>query len=95
MAQMTTNEMRYDKQMGLMDAIRRAEEESRDAARRGLEKARATWNDTERMLRRRMRVNRSKNEDAQTNAAEPRNKIVSINGRDVKPEEIPGARRTA
>jgi len=83
--------------MGLMDAIRRAEEESRDAARRGLEKARATWNDTERALRRRMRVNRSEADgnNAQANSAVPRTKIVSIHGRDVTKEEIPGARRTA
>src|SRR5947209_4573567 len=44
--------------MGLMDVIRKAEEQSRRAARRGMEKARATWNQTERRLRRRMRVNR-------------------------------------
>jgi len=89
-------EMRYNKEMGLMDAIRRAEEESRDAARRGMEKARATWNDTERALRRRMRVNRSgtNGEAAQANSTEARTKIVSINGRDVMKEEIP-ARRTA
>src|SRR5947199_23119 len=90
-------EMRYNTQMGLMDAIRRAEEESRDAARRGMEKARATWNDTERALRRRMRVNRfeENGEAAQANSAKVRTKIVSINGRDVATEEISGARRTA
>src|SRR5438270_595753 len=42
--------------MGLMDTIRKAEERSREAARRGLEKARTGWEDTERAMRRRMRV---------------------------------------
>jgi hypothetical protein len=44
--------------MGLMDLIRKAEEQSRRAARRGMERARATWDETERRLRRKMRVNR-------------------------------------
>jgi hypothetical protein len=43
--------------MGLMEVIRKAEEQSRRAARRGMERARATWNSTERRLRRKMRVN--------------------------------------
>jgi hypothetical protein len=42
--------------MGLMDALRRAEEQGRDTARRGLERAKDTWEDAERRLRRRMRV---------------------------------------
>ena len=40
-----------------MDVIRKAEEQSRRAARRGMERARATWDSTERRLRRKMRVN--------------------------------------
>jgi len=44
--------------MGLMDVIRKAEEQSRRAARRGMERARATWDETERRLRRKMRINR-------------------------------------
>ena len=44
--------------MGLMAIIRKAEEQSRRAARRGMERARATWDETERRLRRRMRINR-------------------------------------
>ena len=43
--------------MGLMDLIRKAEEQSRSAARRGRELARTTLNESGRMLRRKMRVN--------------------------------------
>jgi hypothetical protein len=42
--------------MGLMDTIRKTEERSRAAARRGLQKAKAGWEDTERALRRKMRI---------------------------------------
>jgi hypothetical protein len=44
--------------MGLMELIRKAEEQSRRAARRGMERARASWDETERRLRRKMRLNR-------------------------------------
>ncbi len=42
--------------MGLLDSVRRAEEQGWGAARRGLERAEQLWEDTERRLRRRMRI---------------------------------------
>jgi hypothetical protein len=110
--------------MGLMDLIRKAEEQSRSAARRGRELARATLNESGRMLRRKMRVNppasaNSKTEPAsnatpaqtagslgagtaasrqpRAQAQEARKKIISINGQDVRTEEVavPGRRRSA
>src|SRR5437870_5019967 len=42
--------------MGLMDVIRRAEERSKQAARRGMDAARHGWEDTERRVRRGWRV---------------------------------------
>lgn len=90
--------------MGLMDLIRRAEEQSRTAARRGRDVARATWNETGRKLRRKMRVNSPSGKVAvqppavpaiansgppSQAAASPRKKIVSINGQDVRVEEQP------
>ena len=59
--------------MGLMEVIRKAEEQSRRAARRGLERARATWNSTERRLRRRMRVNPPADNVAAIPQQRPRN----------------------
>jgi hypothetical protein len=71
--------------------MRRAEEQSRSAARRGRELARATWNETGHMLRRKMRVN-PPNSDPKLQSPVPtgqpsRTKIVSINGKDVRTEE--------
>ena len=57
--------------MGLMDVIRKAEEQSRRAARRGLERARATWNSTERRLRRKMRVNPPSDDGGQRGIVTP------------------------
>lgn len=42
--------------MGVIDTLRRAEEQGRGAARRGLEKARGAVDDAERKLRRKMRL---------------------------------------
>jgi hypothetical protein len=42
--------------MGLMDRLRKAEEQGMGTARRGFERARETWDDAQRRLRRRMRV---------------------------------------
>ena len=42
--------------MGLMDSLRRAEEQGKSAARRGYEKAREGWEDAESRLRRKMRI---------------------------------------
>jgi hypothetical protein len=113
--------------MGLMDVLRRAEEQSKNAARRGKELARATLNESGRTLRRKMRVNpptsatqvspaapegseqgakKSKPLQARIPSAQrkleapaaelPRKKIISINGEDVRTEEVtPPARRTA
>ena len=112
--------------MGLMDVLRKAEEQSKNAARRGKELARATLNESGRMMRRKMRVNppavQARVSAAETEAdgtaqqpqqlqsrpgekvqkrelasAEfPRKKIISINGKDVRTEEVaPPSRRTA
>lgn len=42
--------------MGLLDALKRAEMESRKAARRGMERAIVPLDDAERVIRRRMRI---------------------------------------
>ncbi len=42
--------------MGLMDALRRAEEQGKNAARHTYEKAREGWGDAESRLRRKMRI---------------------------------------
>ena len=42
--------------MGLIDTIKRAEERSKQAARRGLDLARQGWDDTERAMRRKWRI---------------------------------------
>jgi hypothetical protein len=50
--------------MGLIDKLRKAEEQGWGAAHRGIEKARDTWDDAERRLRRKMRLHpRSTNEN--------------------------------
>jgi hypothetical protein len=82
--------------MGLMDSLRRAEEEGKALARRGMEKARNGMEEAESSMRRKMRVHPrpfhstvvapSKVEPEVTNPAE--GGIVSIHGRDVSPEEL-------
>ena len=60
--------------MGLIDTIRRAEERSKQAARRGMEMARHGWEDGERMLRRKWRVHPGQRQAAAgqgSNAAQP------------------------
>ena len=60
--------------MGLIDTIRRAEERSKQAARRGMEMARHGWEDGERMLRRKWRVHpgqRQADAGEGSNAAQP------------------------
>jgi len=42
--------------MGLVDSLRRAEEQGRAATRRGWERAREGWEDAERAIRRKMRI---------------------------------------
>jgi hypothetical protein len=42
--------------MGLIDKLRNAEAQGRSAAHRGMEKARESWDDAERRLRRKMRL---------------------------------------
>lgn len=42
--------------MGLMDSLRKAEEQGKSAARRGMELARGGWEDAERRIRRKMRI---------------------------------------
>jgi hypothetical protein len=110
--------------MGLMDTIRKTEERSRAAARRGMQIARSGWEDTERALRRRMRIypeskNKktagrssgapsqaavkddvvhdvlSRQDDQGASPAAKRPAIVSVNGKDLGPEERPPDRRIA
>lgn len=51
--------------MGLIDKLRKAEEQGRGMAQRGLERGRETWDDAERRLRRKMRLHpRIPNENA-------------------------------
>ncbi len=42
--------------MGLMEALRKAEQQGRGVAHRGFERARETWDDAERRIRRKMRI---------------------------------------
>ncbi len=42
--------------MGLLDSVKRAEEQGREASRSTLQRAEQLWEDAERRLRRRMRV---------------------------------------
>jgi hypothetical protein len=97
--------------MGLMDLLRRAEEQSRTAARRGKEIARATLNESGRILRRKMRVNPPRQEPLMAGtprqqerrpggssqiaqpAAPTRKKIISVNGQDVRTEEVLSPRK--
>lgn len=82
--------------MGLMDTLRKAEERSRDAARR-LERA-LGLEDKGRALRRKMRVVPGTIPGAQESSAtaqpDKRTPIISIHGRDV-PAESGKDRRTA
>jgi hypothetical protein len=82
--------------MGLMDTLRKAEERSREAARR-LERA-LGLEDKGRALRRKMRIVPGNAPGAQqSSAAAPptgRTPIISINGRDV-PADSGNDRRTA
>lgn len=85
--------------MGLMDALRRAEEQSKDLSRRGMEAAREGIEDASRRVRRKMRIYPT---DAGHNEATPdateremedarRKAIVSVHGEDV--EEIDLSKR--
>jgi hypothetical protein len=82
--------------MGLMDTLRKAEERSREAARR-LERA-LGWEDKGRLLRRKMRIVPGATPAAQEiSASAPpkgRTPIISIHGKDV-PAEVGKDRRTA
>ena len=57
--------------MGLIDSLRKAEEHGRDVARKGLEKARDTFAETESRLRRKMRVHPSPREATPEPEPEP------------------------
>lgn len=82
--------------MGLMDTLRKAEERSRETARR-LERA-LGLEDRGRILRRKMRIVPGSvpgAQDLSTSAPpKPRTPIISINGKDV-PAETGKDRRTA
>ncbi len=80
--------------MGLMDALRRAEEQSKDLGRRGVEAAREGIEDASRRVRRKMRIypatagQKEATPDATEREMEDarRKAIVSVHGEDV--EEI-------
>ena len=79
--------------MGLMDSLRRAEQEGKALARRGMEKARSGAEEAERTMRRKMRVHprpTSATASATHNdASDPASGgIISIHGRDIDPEEL-------
>jgi O-succinylbenzoate synthase len=62
--------------MGLIDKLRQAEEQGRGAAHRGMERARETWDDAERRLRRKMRLH-PRNDNAQAPLPGPTHPPVS------------------
>ena len=82
--------------MGLMDTLRKAEERSREAARR-LERA-LGLDDKGRLLRRKMRIVPGTTPGTQASSASAppnrRTPIISIHGKDV-PAEVGKDRRTA
>jgi hypothetical protein len=80
--------------MGLMDTLKKAEERSREAARR-LERA-FGLEDKGRALRRKMRIVPFGAQDQSTASPKPRTPIISINGKDVpEAETIKEDRRSA
>ncbi len=82
--------------MGLMDALRRAEEKGKDLARNGVEAAREGVDDASRRIRRKMRVyptparqNESVPDATEREMEDARRKaIVSVNGEDVEEVDI-------
>ena len=82
--------------MGLMDSLRRAEEEGKALARRSVEKARTAVDDAERTMRRSMRVHPRRNplstagpSKSDSETSDPAaGGIVSIHGRDINPDEL-------
>ena len=42
--------------MGLLDSLKKAEEQGRESARRGMQRAGEMWEDAERRIRRKMRI---------------------------------------
>lgn len=86
--------------MGLMDALRKAEQKGKELARRGVEAVRETQesaDDLQRRVRQRMRVYPERNAAAKPPVAEAgaremedarRKAIVSIHGEDVKEQEF-------
>ena len=81
--------------MGLRDVVRKAEEQSLHFARRGASAARESWNDlddVQRRIRQKMRLWPSRTGDT---AASARKAIISVNGEDVEPSEMPGGRKIA
>ena len=78
--------------MGLIDTLRKAEERSREAARR-LERA-FGLEDKSRALRRKMRIiPAGAQESSAAPASNPRTPIISINGKDVPEAETIGKDR--
>jgi hypothetical protein len=74
--------------MGLMDKFRRAEEQSRGVAHRGLEKARESWDDAERRLRRKMRLHPGSDNPAAP-APEPAQPPVPSSQKEVADSTLP------
>ena len=61
--------------MGLLDSLKKAEEQGRESARRGMERAGEIWEDAERRIRRKMRIHPRRSSTAEaassTSAAGP------------------------
>lgn len=73
--------------MGLMDSLRKAEEHSREVARRSLEKAREEWDGAERRIRRKMRIHPPAKKRKAIAAAAPVSAASSV--RERKSEQQP------
>ncbi len=81
--------------MGLMDALRRAEQKGKDLARRSTNSAREGLDDAQRRVRQKMRMyppsaNRTAEPDAKAREMEDaqRKAIVSVHGEDVAEDEL-------
>lgn len=84
--------------MGLIDSLRKAQQQAKHAAHHGVDTMKEEWEDTERRLRQKMRLHpapvvnpASASAAGVAPAEEPerRTAIVSIHGEDVKETELP------
>ena len=82
--------------MGVRDSLRKAEEQGREAARRTLESARASWEDAERRIRRNKRIHpkRSVLTPKATPSATPGSDLASVPDSSVTSREAAAAANT-